>query len=320
MSRILPDDTREDPTSVLHSDQLSNQRTGHTKPSLVSNSQNKSGTRHPQNQSSLGNQTDHPPSIPPSHHRAAATTPVKNDIADSQTYTPYIRQRTISSPSPLQAEPSPFSPPVGSYFEPQSGASGLEPRSPLHKRPPASRSCHGIETLSGPPPALSTHRSYQGDSAWRYTQPVDLTGLGRQGKAISSIDALVRAKQSITDEYINPDPLKNLPTTERLLKQPMPAMSRTALDHNVHHEDEDQDEATLRGADFPQLRFASAQKARPERSELKASQEDLFLNLAHADSPGEGGDENLGEKQRRRVREYFIEPRSFSFDGDMNIT
>lgn len=100
----------------------------------------------------------------------------------------------------------------------------------------------------------------------------------------------------------------------------MPAMNRTALDHNVHHKDEDQGEATLRGADFPQLAFASAQKARPERSELQTSQEDLFLNLAHADSPGEGGDENLREKQRRRVRQCFIEPRSFSFDGDMDIT
>lgn len=97
-------------------------------------------------------------------------------------------------------------------------------------------------------------------------------------------------------------------------------MNRTALDHNVHHKDEDQGEATLRGADFPQLAFASAQKARPERSELQTSQEDLFLNLAHADSPGEGGDENLREKQRRRVRQYFIEPRSFSFHGDMDIT
>ena len=323
MSRILPDDTRGDQTSttsVLPPYQSSSQRTGHTKPSLVSNSQTKSGTRRPQSQSSLGNQTDHPPSIPPSHHRAAATIPVKNDIEDSQTYTPYIRQRTISSPAPLQAEPSQLSAPVGSYFEAQSGASGLEPRSPLHKRPPASRSCHGIETLSGPPPALSTHRSYQGDSAWRYTQPVDLTGLGRQGKAISSIDALVRAKQPVTDDYIDPDPNKNIPSIERLLKQPMPAMNRTALDHNVHHKDEDQGEATLRGADFPQLAFASAQQARPERSELQASQEDLFLNLAHADSPGEGGDENLREKQRRRVRQYFIEPRSFSFDGDMDIT
>lgn len=311
MLRILPDGTRGDQpstTSVLPSDQLSSQGIGHTKSSLVSNSQNKSGTRHPQSQSSLGNQTDRPPTIPLSRHRPSATTIAKNDIAHQQISIPYIRQRTISSPSPLRAEPSQPSAPPGSYFEPQSGASGFEPRSPLHKRPPASRSCHGIETLSGPPPALSTHRSYQGDSAWRYTQPVDLTGPGRQGQGISSIDALIRVEQPTTDEYINPDLRKNIPSTERLLKQPMPAMNRTTLDHNVHHEDEDHGEATLRGADFPQFPFTSAHKARPERSELQASQEDLFLNLAHADSPGEVGDEDLNEKRRRRVRECFIDP------------
>jgi len=93
----------------------------------------------------------------------------------------------------------------------------------------------------------------------------------------------------------------------------MRAMSRTAFDHKVHHEDEDPGEATLRGADFPQFPFASTQKIRPAHNELQASQEDLFLNLAHADSPGEGADEYLGEKQRRRVREYFIEPSSFCF-------
>lgn len=88
-------------------------------------------------------------------------------------------------------------------------------------------------------------------------------------------------------------------------------MNHTALDHNVRYEDEDQDEATLRGADFPQFPFPSAHKARPERSERQASQEDLFLNLAHADSPGEVGDENLNEKRRRHVRQHFIEPTNF---------
>lgn len=312
MSRILPAATRgHQPatTSVLPSDQLSSQRTGHTNLPLVSNSQNKPGTARPQSQSSLGNQTDHPPTTPLSRHRPAATIIATNDIAHQQKSPPYIRQRTTSSPSPLRADPSQPSAPPGSYFEPQSGASGFEPRSPLHKRAPASRSCHGIETLSGPPPALSTHRSYQGDSAWRYTQPVDLSGLGRQGQRISSIDARVRVEQPTTDEYIDPDPRKNIPSTERLLKQPMLAMNRTALDHNVHHEDKDQGEATLRGADFAQFPLASAHKARPERSELEASQEDLFLNLAHADSPGEVGDEDLNEKRRRRVRDCFIDPR-----------
>ncbi|KAK2737967.1 hypothetical protein FQN57_007321 [Myotisia sp. PD_48] len=52
---------------------------------------------------------------------------------------------------------SPVSPPVINYHR-NPGPSSKEPRSPHQKRAPASRSSHGIETSSGPPPALSTRQ------------------------------------------------------------------------------------------------------------------------------------------------------------------
>ena len=82
-------------------------------------------------------------------------------------------------------------------------------------------------------------------------------------------------------------------------------MSRMAPASNDHHFEEDQDEATLRGADFPQLTFAAAHKNRQAIGELRPSQEDLFLNLAQGDSPEQTGTEPSSQKHQRRVRSHF---------------
>ena len=307
-SRFLPHETRDNETSATSTPGScrSRQRDESDTPSPSSRVQNKSGTRRPRSQSPLAKSANHPSSTAASHHHPEVTTHVETGIADPSIFTQETRQRTRSSPSPLQAVPSPLSPPVGYYFAPQPGASGLEPRSPLNRRPPASRSSHGIETISGPPPALSTQRSYQGDSAWRYTQPVDPTRLGSRENAISSIDALVREMQPATDDSLDLDPMKTPVPTERSSKQSTPAMGCTAVVAQAGHPpDDDQDEATLRGAEFPQLPFASSQKPRLEHDRSEASQEDLFLNLAHADSPGEEGPAISNQKQRRRVGNHF---------------
>ncbi|KAI9720810.1 MAG: hypothetical protein M1812_002649 [Candelaria pacifica] len=80
--------------------------------------------------------------------------------------TPSRRKRRPSTSSVTSTASSALLPtPTSSYFAPQPESLGLEVRSPFSKRAPASRSSHGIETSSGPPPALSTQRSYTAEAS-----------------------------------------------------------------------------------------------------------------------------------------------------------
>ena len=79
--------------------------------------------------------------------------------------------------SSLSNQPrAPLSTSGESYFPQHPRAGSNEPRSPQVRRPPASRSSHGIATKAGPPPALSTQRTYT-QSPGRTTPPVDARGL-----------------------------------------------------------------------------------------------------------------------------------------------
>ena len=91
---------------------------------------------------------------------------VSSSISGKEQLTPLAR-RKIALHTPVGVAAPLTSSQQASYFSVQPASSGLEPRSPFNKKPPASRSSHGIETRSGPPPALSTQRSYNADSPWR---------------------------------------------------------------------------------------------------------------------------------------------------------
>ena len=296
-SRILPDTST---ASTPHRDPSSTSRSASDRSPRTS-PHDKSDTRLAPGQSSLAHPTDHLSATAPSQYPPAAISLAETGITGLPIPIPDTRQRTRSPPSPSHAVRSPLLPLTGSYFVPQPGASGAEARSPLNKRPPASRSSNGVETFSGPPPALSTQRSYQGDSAGRHTVSVDRTQSGSLETTVNSIDALIRSSQPGADGTVDSDPVR-VALTKR--PHPMHVMDRTALTSNGNHADEDHDENTLKGADFPQLPFASAHKNRHENGELKASQEDLFLNLAHADSPRENGAGNANHKAKRHVRKY----------------
>ena len=285
-SRILPDTST---ASTPHRGPSSTSRNAYDR----SSPPDESDRRLAPGQSSLAHPTDHLSATAPSQHPPAAISLAKTGITGLPISIPDTRPRTRSPPSPS------LFPPTGSYFVPHPGASGTEARSPLNKRPPASRSSNGVETFSGPPPALSTQRSYQGDSASRHTISVDRTQSGTQETAVNSIDALIRSSQPGADGIVDSDSVRAA-LTER--PHPMHVMDRTALTSNGNHANEDHDETTLKGADFPLLPFASAHKNRYENGELKASQEDLFLNLAHSDPPRENGAENVNHKQKRHVR------------------
>ena len=95
---------------------------------------------------------------------AAANLPGTDSLTTSRTSS--VRP-TSSRSATYHASPS-YALPSESYFVPQSASSGVEARSPAIKRPPASRSSHGIETSSGPPPALSTQRTLSTENNWRF--------------------------------------------------------------------------------------------------------------------------------------------------------
>lgn len=303
-SRILSDETRgaeTSTTSTSQSDQLLRSKIGsNNSPSSIP--QDKSGTRHPRSHSSLAHSTNDPSSTTTFHHHPPATTNVKLNSAEFPKSQSDTRQRTRSSPSPLQTTSSRLSPTAGSYFAAQPGASGLEPRSPNNRRPPASRSCHGVETRSGPPPAFTTRGSYQGENRSKNAQPINLTSSTTQATSIGSIDALVHGKSSVADDLVHLNTFKTTVRADQSLGRPVTGLDDTAMASNGHHLDEDQDEATLRGSEFPQLPFASARGSRYGNGEGHTVHEDLFLNLAHADSPGQEGAESHREKPSRRVR------------------
>ena len=105
--------------------------------------------------------------------RASAAIPLSP--ARSFYDSPVAEDRPLTSSSSTQSSFfTPTSPSI-SYSVLRSNNSGSELRSPLAKRPPASRSSHGIETSSGPPPALSTQRSQSLEGSWKLISPEDKT-------------------------------------------------------------------------------------------------------------------------------------------------
>ena len=193
----------------------------------------------------------------------------------------------------------------GSYFTSQPGASGLEPRSPQNKRPPASRSSHGIETSSGPPPALSTQRSYNGEIPWRSPPPI----VPRTLHALSSnpintthsIDSIVRLSQRTTNEGSGSNSSIVARTARSKSLENDGLMSTMAGKSNGNLASEDDRDSTLRmyGKQWEERRHDGNNGIREQSA---SSNEDLFLNLAKADSVS--GDSNEASARRERQRSH----------------
>ena len=194
-----------------------------------------------------------------------------------------LASRQASSSNTLKPTPSRSGPPAESYFSSQP-SSGFESRSPGYKRPPASRSSHGIETRSGPPPALSTRRSYNADPSWRSSPPTiaELYQLSADG----SID------WSLTDNAHEIDggakQAGSWPSAGMRSSQGGDLKGRTLAPT------EDDPDPTLR---------VNGQKMRVSRGNghQNQQQEDLFLNLARTDSVADDGSDTMSRVERRRV-------------------
>ncbi|KAI9809512.1 MAG: hypothetical protein M1827_006818 [Pycnora praestabilis] len=231
-------------------------------------------------------------------------------------------QRPSSSASTPPSLGGFHSPITDSYFAPQVGSLSFEARSPLNKRAPASRSSHGIETFTGPPPALSTQRSYTNEIA-RKTQ--------------STVDPILRQQWMVQPEPTDPiaegQPSKGMMATHRRhsglakevehqdsLSQPDKGMKLSCNsrdEKNFMQEEEDRD-CTLRvlqnvsGGNNNERNLELERSSTEREGDLGSlGNDDLFLNLAHSTpSARSGAEEPSDRKERRRSRIALTKQRS----------
>lgn len=215
-------------------------------------------------------------------------------------------KRPASSPSTTSYPPS-----ISTHFNQQPGGLGIEPRSPPSRRQPASRSSHGIQTSTGPPPALITQRSYTTDSAWK--QPAPLEG-SRHSKyrphSQNSIDSIINSTSSKPDEKGSALASK---ATSSIRRRPemtgdnAGTMAGFERRHRGHDEDQD---STLRNFDpvtssYPNLPANEKRSGRATINnadeQTKTSQEDLFLILARSNSLADNAKDDTLKGERRRV-------------------
>ena len=251
----------------------------------------------------------------PNTHRRGITSialPHVANLADAINHNG--RPRSASSPksgeSPLRTALT------GSYFAFQPGSSGVEARSPAVKRPPASRSSHGIETSSGPPPALSTRRTNPTEQAWRRPPATDPPAVYSQltPRALANLDAANIALEAATKYFAlglkSPNEASQLnppkgPTESALnvAGDKMTTTTTNAQGNRIKSMEHDED-STLRGSGRETSRdsnhFTTDDSGGNDTRHSHSSQEDLFLNLACADAASDRNTDNVrsGEHQR----------------------
>ena len=191
-------------------------------------------------------------------------------VADSQPSTPRptSKGQPRSSSSSLHAvnPHSQNSPPKVSRF-----AKPTELRSPALKRAPASRSSHGIETSSGPPPALSTQRSYTAESTRRVNPPQEPT------------------QPHPTAQRGGGPAVAKRPASSSGVPQKDGMFNRRSRRTSVYEEDEDRT-LTLRDSEGEQ-----------GGDDTISSQEDIFLNLAQQDAEAPPLPRPNGERRRSHI-------------------
>ena len=208
------------------------------------------------------------------------------------------KQSRTTSDAPPRRLTSPLSPPEGSYSTLQPGHSATDPRSAQARRPPASRSSHGIETTLGPPPALSTQRSYA-ESPWQSHPPSDSRTTKSPSrlprKANHSINSITDQSYVLTNEHSSflsrPARVQTRPSTSDGVMTAGGAQS-----YGRFGNDEEGD-STLRLID--QGRHTKMQPKNVDQKSSQPAHEDLFLDLARDDSVV---DEPVRRSERRRSR------------------
>lgn len=217
-------------------------------------------------------------------------------------------KRPLSSPS----TPS-YSPSTSTYFNKQSGGLGFDPKSPPSRRQPASRSSHGIETSTGPPPALITQRSHTTDSGWKQLTPLDGSRHSKyRPDTQKSFDSIINSVQLTADEKhgaVAPEAIFSVRQRLEMAGEKTGTMAAIEKRHRGHVEYRS---STVRNFDpvaSSHLDFAA--NANEKRSghatindgdeQTKNSQEDLFLILARSNSLADNAKDVALKGERRRV-------------------
>lgn len=162
-----------------------------------------------------------------------------------------------------------------------------ESRSPPVRRPPASRSSHGVATSAGPPPAISTQRVFSFESLRlpigdESAEPTRLTP-----KALAELDATSRVdqdlKQVISTDYIQPSRGRSTQP------KPIETQSGKAIELKSNTETEFRMDRTNKRYSVDGGRTAiQRSNAQPNYNHMAlqdslsngSSHEDLFLNMA----------------------------------------
>lgn len=210
-------------------------------------------------------------------------------------------RRPASSPSKHSYYPS-----ATTHLNQQSGGFGIDPRLPPSRRQPASRSSHGIETSTGPPPALITQRSYTTDSAWKLPVPPEESPHSKiRPITQKSIDSITNSTGSTTDGN---DSIIDFKATSSVRRRPEMKGDKTGtvteFERGHRGQDEDQD-LTLRNFDpiasYPNFPANEKRCGRATINDVdeqtKSSQEDLFLILARSNSLADNA-KDTGERRR----------------------
>lgn len=233
--------------------------------------------------------------VTPANLTSFAVTNITNKNHEISTGLQACSPSSSISPAPLSLE-------HGSYFAPQPGASSSEARSSQKRRPPASRSSNGIETSSGPPPALSTRRSYNAEPPWRSSPPSDPRALRPSAVHSASIDSIVRQPRHFANDHIESKTSEGGRSAEPR-KSSIVGRATIAMDarHEVQSGSEEDRDPTLR-INGREARKGSYTRKEVGQQQSQSSHEDLFLNLARADSEINDEVEPSNKSDRRGSR------------------
>ena len=248
-------------------------------------------------------------SAPPRHSHSRSHSPIgpahSISISTSQASNNDDLSAALQALSPSSStSPTPLAPQLASYFTQQPGASGNEAWSPQTRRPrpPASRSSHGIETSSGPPPALSTRRSYNAESPWRNPPSSDPCAARPPMVHSASIDSIVRQTHNPTNAHIDPSISEGAPSARPRTSSIVESGPITMNGHyDVQSGSEEDRDSTLRINGYNANNRKHTRKESSQK-QSQSSHEDLFLNLARADSVVDDRPEPSNDSERRRSR------------------
>jgi hypothetical protein len=168
-----------------------------------------------------------------------------------------------------------------SYF---TRSTGSDIRSPTIRRPPASRSSHGVATSSGPPPAISTQRAYSFDAPKPKRDSSGSIQSKLTPRALAQLDAANNNPQQSEEKELE------LSDKVQIQNKAMPTVTHTMDRERKRYSIENSRLATQRLS----AQLDNANHILDAKSD-KSSQEDLFLNIAQANV----GDDDTIQQDRK---------------------